>query len=246
MPAALTYPGVYIEEIPSGVRTIVGVATSITAFLGRAQRGPTDDPVTINSFGDFTRTFGDLNVDYPLGYAVRDFYLNGGQQAIIVRLQKNAAKSKNADLKIEAASSGKWGDQMTFTVDTKGITDDVAARYNTAKAELFNLTVYEDKENPTKGRVERLLNVSTASGAGAAGWIAFWRVSRIWCVCKKRMMARRTSPRRRRLRSRKKIRQTRKRTRQNTRSSAAVRTAAILRKIRTLSATQTTRRACTR
>jgi phage tail sheath protein FI len=167
MPAALTYPGVYIEEIPSGVRTIVGVATSITAFLGRAQRGPTDDPVTINSFGDFTRTFGDLNVDYPLGYAVRDFYLNGGQQAIIVRLQKNAAKSKNADLKIEAASSGKWGDQMTFTVDTKGITDDVAARYNTAKAELFNLTVYEDKENPTKGRVERLLNVSTASGAGA-------------------------------------------------------------------------------
>jgi len=36
MPAALTYPGVYIEEIPSGVRTITGVATSITAFLGKA------------------------------------------------------------------------------------------------------------------------------------------------------------------------------------------------------------------
>ena len=42
MPAALTYPGVYIEEIPSGVRTITGVATSITAFLGRrrADRRP--------------------------------------------------------------------------------------------------------------------------------------------------------------------------------------------------------------
>ena len=46
MPATLTYPGVYIEEIPSGVHTITGVATSIAAFLGGALRGPTDDPVT--------------------------------------------------------------------------------------------------------------------------------------------------------------------------------------------------------
>ena len=47
MPAALTYPGGYIEEIPSGVRTITGVATSITAFIGRALRGPVDDPVRV-------------------------------------------------------------------------------------------------------------------------------------------------------------------------------------------------------
>jgi hypothetical protein len=90
MPATLTYPGVYIEEIPSGVRTITGVATSITAFVGRALRGPTDieedSPITINSFGDFERIFGGLWVNSSLGYAVRDFYLNGGSQAIIVRL----------------------------------------------------------------------------------------------------------------------------------------------------------------
>jgi phage tail sheath protein FI len=86
MPAALSYPGVYIEEIPSGVRTITGVATSITAFLGRALRGPTDEPVTINSYGDFERIFGGLWVPSPMSYAVRDFFLNGGSQAIIVRL----------------------------------------------------------------------------------------------------------------------------------------------------------------
>ena len=45
MPAALTYPGVYVEEIPSGVRTITGVATSITAFVGRALRGPVNKAV---------------------------------------------------------------------------------------------------------------------------------------------------------------------------------------------------------
>ena len=63
MPAALTYPGVYIEEIPSGVRTITGVATSITAFVGRASRGPVNDPTTINSFADYERTFRRLVVD---------------------------------------------------------------------------------------------------------------------------------------------------------------------------------------
>jgi hypothetical protein len=91
MPAQLTYPGVYIEEIPSGVRTIIGVATSITAFLGRAKRGPVNEPKTINSYGDFERIFGGLWKESKLGFAVRDFFLNGGSQAIIVRLFHSAA-----------------------------------------------------------------------------------------------------------------------------------------------------------
>lgn len=86
MPSTLSYPGVYIEEIPSGVRTITGVATSITAFIGRAVRGPTNEAVTINSFGDFERRFGGLHEQFLMSYAVRDFYSNGGSQAIIVRL----------------------------------------------------------------------------------------------------------------------------------------------------------------
>ncbi len=71
MPVRPTYPGVYIEEIPSGVRTITGVATSITAFVGRAQRGPTNEAITINSFSDFDRIFGGLWLGSALGYAVR-------------------------------------------------------------------------------------------------------------------------------------------------------------------------------
>src|SRR6266568_9566041 len=86
MPVQPTYPGVYIEEIPSGVHTITGVATSITAFIGRALLGPVNEPITINSFGDFERFYGGLQVDCPMSYAVRDFYNNGGSQAIIVRL----------------------------------------------------------------------------------------------------------------------------------------------------------------
>src|SRR4030095_14495546 len=86
MPQPLTYPGVYIEEIPSGVRTITGVATSITAFLGRTLRGTPNEPMVINSFADFEREFGGLWLDSPMTYAVRDFYRNGGSQAVIVRV----------------------------------------------------------------------------------------------------------------------------------------------------------------
>jgi phage tail sheath protein FI len=86
MPITPTYPGVYIEEISSGVRTIVGVATSVTAFIGRAKTGAVNRAKTINTYGDFEREFGGLWADSSLGYAVRDFYLNGGSQAIIVRL----------------------------------------------------------------------------------------------------------------------------------------------------------------
>src|ERR1051325_3509361 len=99
MPAALPYPGVYIEEIPSGVRTIIGVATSITAFVGRAARGTTDEPVFISSFSDYDRQFGGLDAASPMSYAVRDFYLNSGSQALIVRVLHSDAVAGTIDRK---------------------------------------------------------------------------------------------------------------------------------------------------
>ena len=74
MPVLTTYPGVYIEEIPSGVRTITGVATSITAFVGRALRGPTDLATMVNSFGDFERTFGGLWLESALALRGARFF----------------------------------------------------------------------------------------------------------------------------------------------------------------------------
>ena len=55
MPVQVSYPGVYIEEIPSGVRTITGVATSIAAFIGWAAKGPTDRAELVLSWADLTR-----------------------------------------------------------------------------------------------------------------------------------------------------------------------------------------------
>ncbi len=141
MPVLTSYPGVYIEEIPSGVHTITGVATSITAFVGRTLRGPTDTATTVNSFADFERTFGGLWLESALGFAVRDFFLNGGGQAIIVRCFAPAAGSFASmaidGLNLEAAWPGSWGNQLRVRIDynTRPLPD------KSPDPTLFNLTI---------------------------------------------------------------------------------------------------------
>ena len=149
MPVQLTYPGVYIEEIPSGVRTITGVATSITAFVGRALRGPVNEPKSINNYGDFERIFGGLWRESTLGFAVRDFFLNGGSQAIVVRLfHKDAAEGSKPSratfavggLSLVAAYEGSWGENLRVSVD-KNVSQDVADSMGLSADKLFNITI---------------------------------------------------------------------------------------------------------
>src|SRR6266550_3317727 len=90
-PVATTYPGVYIEEIPSGVHAIPGVSTSVTAFVGSAVSGSFDAPVHIFSFADFEQSFGGLAADAPMSYAVQQFFQNGGNEAYVVRVADDAA-----------------------------------------------------------------------------------------------------------------------------------------------------------
>ena len=108
MPSALTYPGVYIEEVPSGVRTITGVATSIAAFIGRARKGPEDVAVDITSYADFERKFGGLWQDSAMSFAVRDFFLNGGSHAVVVRLFHGLGAGA-VDAVASAAAAGATG-----------------------------------------------------------------------------------------------------------------------------------------
>src|ERR1700675_701853 len=90
MPVSLSYPGVYIDEVRSGVRTITGVATSITAFVGRTLRGLVNDPRPLFSFAEFERAFGGLWDASPLSFAVQHYFQNGGSQALVVRVHNGA------------------------------------------------------------------------------------------------------------------------------------------------------------
>lgn len=127
MPSAYTYPGVYVEEIPSGVRTISGVSTSDTAFIDFFRRGPLNEAVRITSFGDFERNFGGLDQRSEASYALRQYYLNGGSVAWVVRVAAtNAGTATTAlnggsvsapTLTVDAASPGLWGNQLRVAVD---------------------------------------------------------------------------------------------------------------------------------
>jgi phage tail sheath protein FI len=130
MPVAVSYPGVYIEEVPSGVRTITGVSTSIGLFIGWASKGATDRAVRITNFSDYEREFGGLDTRSLLGYSVRHFFDNGGTDAYIIRIVNTttdlvadppvmpavaaSAEIVASELVVLASSPGEWANTLSI------------------------------------------------------------------------------------------------------------------------------------
>ncbi len=155
MPVTPTYPGVYVEEIPSGVHTITGVATSIGAFIDYFTRGPLNTAVEVLNMGDFGREFGGLDTLSEASYGIQQFFLNGGSQAWVIRVghETGGEYTANAVLTDEANNNmldvragqlirglsvdnpGEWGNNLWIDVD-----------HNTsdpADPSLFNLFISE-------------------------------------------------------------------------------------------------------
>ena len=176
MPVSPTYPGVYVQKLESGVRTVAGVPTSIVGFIGTATRGPVNEPVTCFSFSDFTRAFGGLSASSTMSYCLDDFFANGGGQAEIVRLF-HAVDPENGDtgiatldvggLALQASSPGAWGNSLRARVDHPELTDEAAAnaaaeRYGEAPGNLFTLTI----EDESTGIVEVFQNLVAIEDGG--------------------------------------------------------------------------------
>ena len=166
MPVSLTSPGVYIQEIPSGVHTITGVATSITAFVGRAWKGPLDEPTRISSYAEYERTFGGLWAASMMSYAVQQFFLNGGSIAIIVRVAtrtiangpKAATITLTGGMQLMAASPGSWGMNLLVTAQDKSKTND------TSDPKRFNLII---KDNNVFDPAKPFQDSGKRGGSGA-------------------------------------------------------------------------------
>lgn len=148
MPVQPTYPGVYIEEVPSGARTIAGVATSITAFVGYTTRGIDNRAKRLFSFSDFERSFGGLASESELSYAVQHFFANGGTESWVVRVPKDDAKAASITLLdgvtgakkalgVTALSKGAWANNVVIDIDYDKIPN--------SDTESFNLTVTDIK-----------------------------------------------------------------------------------------------------
>lgn len=128
MPVTPTYPGVYVQEVPSGVRTIVGVSTSICMFIGTAKKGPMYKPVRCTSYTDFVRAFSDDTSAGQLANYVKLFFLNGGTDCYVQRIANGAAQAavalKNETgsevLKLTAKDAGLSGENIRAVVTYSG------------------------------------------------------------------------------------------------------------------------------
>lgn len=158
MPVHPTYPGVYIEEIPSGLHTITGVATSIAAVIGTFEHGLLNEAVQILSMSDFEREYGGLDRNSEASYAIQQFFVNGGSEAWVVRVgddgldgaphiaiatASGTLQQAGADIvdaragrRIRGQSAenpGAWGNNIRLEVELNG----------TAANSTFNLVVSE-------------------------------------------------------------------------------------------------------
>jgi phage tail sheath protein FI len=119
----LSYPGVYVEEISVGVKSIEGVDTSTAAFVGVTERGP-KLATLISSYADFTANFGDAIAELPaklrdkwtqdreeggqwwrFPLSVKGFFDNGGKRALIQRVYRDNPDDLTADDFVAAIQS---------------------------------------------------------------------------------------------------------------------------------------------
>jgi len=148
-------PGVYVSEstFTTNIQTNTGITAA--AFLGLAERGPTTTPALVTSWNQYTSLFGALNNTYHLGYAVYQFFANGGQQAYVCRVVDSSAVVATSTLQgtpsggsaadiwvLKAKSVGVWGNSLTvnYTFDTTTLTTHLSAPKFT-KNTLFTITV---------------------------------------------------------------------------------------------------------
>ncbi len=147
MPIPLTHPGVYIQEVSSGVRTITGVATSITAFVDHFAQGPSDRAVQVLSLAEFERLFGGLDPRSEASYAIHQFFQNGGAEAWISRAVSSTASTAEVEiasatggpmaLVVSAINPGAWGGAKGGLQGLRISIDDPPA----SLPNRFNLTV---------------------------------------------------------------------------------------------------------
>jgi phage tail sheath protein FI len=80
-----------VSEAAGSDQPIARLPTATTGFVGRALRGPLNQPVRLHSFAEFQQAFGGLWQPSTLSYAVEQFFDNGGREAVVVRVANGAA-----------------------------------------------------------------------------------------------------------------------------------------------------------
>ncbi len=159
-----TYPGVYVEEVSSGVRPITAASTSTAAFIGVAEKGSLTEAVRIFNFTQFENLYGGFLNNSYLAHSVLNYFKNGGSIAYVVRVASDDAATADivindrgaapqASMTVSAASPGFWGNALELEI-TDGTLD---------PANEFNLSVFQEGEPTPLQTFENLSMVPTAA-----------------------------------------------------------------------------------
>jgi len=140
-----TYPGVYVQEVSSGVRPIQAVGTSTAAFVGVAEMGPVDDAHRISSWTEYQRLYGSFTQNGYLAEGVFQFFNNGGRDCYVVRVAPEDAVAASAMVKnragaagveFTATSPGEWGNCLVLTIEDS----------TPAESDLFTISVRRQED----------------------------------------------------------------------------------------------------
>jgi Bacteriophage tail sheath protein len=142
--------GLQVAEERGPDHSISRLPTARTAFVGRTLRGPVNLPVLIKSFLEFQHVFGGLWQPSLLGYAVEQYFDNGGREALIVRVVNGARaatltlKAGDETLELQALRPGTR-EFLRASVDFDNVGPEEAG--------VFNLTVQRVRAQGT-GQVD--------------------------------------------------------------------------------------------
>ena len=140
--------GITVTETAAMDQPIDVLRETTAAFVGRALRGPLNEPVLTQSFGEFRRRFGDTWSRSSLGPAVQQFFEHGGKRLYVIRVANNARgamiclPAQGSALVLRALEPGST-ERIRAAIDFDGIAAD--------NEELFNLTV--QRVDPSTGLV---------------------------------------------------------------------------------------------
>lgn len=150
MPIRVSYPGVYVEEIPGGQPTTAGVSTASTAFVDFFSRGPMNKAVRVTSMADVNRIFGGLNLRSEASYGLKQYFLNSGQEAWVVRAGDGTAVKSSLDVKVQTPGLDA---RYQWAMDSAGVADKAqAAAKDAADAAQATLTTID----PVKDTAQQL------------------------------------------------------------------------------------------
>lgn len=153
--AVVSYPGVYMEEVSSGVRPIAAASTSVAAFIGEAEKGAIGEAVRVFNFTEYQNEYGGFQNYSFLSHAVYQYFNNGGSQCYVVRVAGEGSEaasitlkdrlanvsSRQPTLEITARSPGAWGNKLAVSVSESPRNP----------GNEFNLDLYREDEDDDGG-----------------------------------------------------------------------------------------------